>query len=153
MSHNLVLGQLAIDHLCQVELPWNIRHTLPTSHKILAVHGLEILQPLVTCYSQYQCIWICFPLQVVIPRGPSQAKGLLLSCIRDKNPCVFFEPKILYRSAVEQVPTADYELPLGKADVLIEGKSRNFRTARNLPIRINPHFFLLSSKMFEILIW
>ena len=59
--------------------------------------------------------------QVVIPRGPSQAKGLLLSCIRDKNPCVFFEPKILYRSAVEQVPTADYELPLGKADVLIEG--------------------------------
>jgi len=60
-------------------------------------------------------------LKVVIPRGPSQAKGLLLSCIRDKNPCVFFEPKILYRSAVEQVPTADYELPLGKADVLIEG--------------------------------
>ena len=31
------------------------------------------------------------------------AKGLLLSCIRDKNPCIFFEPKILYRSAVEQV--------------------------------------------------
>ena len=62
------------------------------------------------------------PLQVVIPRGPSQAKGLLLSCIRDKNPCIFFEPKILYRSAVEQVPTADYELPLGKADVIIEGK-------------------------------
>ena len=60
--------------------------------------------------------------QVVIPRGPSQAKGLLLSCIRDKNPCIFFEPKILYRSAVEQVPTADYELPLGKAEVIIEGK-------------------------------
>ena len=36
-------------------------------------------------------------LKVVIPRGPIQAKGLLLSCIRDKNPCVFFEPKILYR--------------------------------------------------------
>ena len=42
-------------------------------------------------------------LKIVIPRSPSMAKGLLLSCIRDKNPCIFFEPKILYRSAVEQV--------------------------------------------------
>lgn len=39
--------------------------------------------------------------QVVIPRGPVQAKGLLLSCIADKNPCIFFEPKILYRAAGE----------------------------------------------------
>merc|ERR1712002_1082228 len=60
-------------------------------------------------------------LKVVIPRGPAMAKGLLLSCIRDKNPCIFFEPKILYRSAVEQVPTKDYMLPLGKADVMHEG--------------------------------
>merc|ERR1719384_1524495 len=45
-------------------------------------------------------------LKVVIPRGPAMAKGLLLSCIRDKNPCIFFEPKILYRAASEQVPTA-----------------------------------------------
>ena len=36
------------------------------------------------------------------------AKGLLLSCIRDKNPCIFFEPKILYRSAVEQVKNRIY---------------------------------------------
>ena len=42
-------------------------------------------------------------LKIVIPRSPAMAKGLLLSCIRDKNPCIFFEPKILYRSAVEQV--------------------------------------------------
>ena len=41
-------------------------------------------------------------LKIVIPRSPAKAKGLLLSCIRDKNPCIFFEPKILYRSAVEQ---------------------------------------------------
>merc|ERR1711931_529803 len=60
-------------------------------------------------------------LKIVIPRSPSKAKGLLLSCIRDQNPCIFFEPKILYRSAVEQVPTKDYECPLGKADVLVEG--------------------------------
>lgn len=61
-------------------------------------------------------------LQVVVPRGPIQAKGLLLSCIRDQNPCVFFEPKVLYRSAIEEVPINDYMLDLAKADVLIEGK-------------------------------
>ncbi|XP_064629074.1 2-oxoisovalerate dehydrogenase subunit beta, mitochondrial-like [Lineus longissimus] len=60
-------------------------------------------------------------IKVVIPRGPIQAKGLLLSCIRDENPCIFFEPKILYRSAVEQVPTGDYMLPIGKAEVIVEG--------------------------------
>lgn len=60
-------------------------------------------------------------LKVVIPRGPHQAKGLLLSCIRDNNPCIFFEPKILYRSAIEEVPTGDYTLPIGQAEVLLEG--------------------------------
>lgn len=66
---------------------------------------------------------LSFPhfFQVVVPRSPSQAKGLLLSCIRDKNPCIFFEPKILYRSAAEQVPIADYELPIGKAEVIVPG--------------------------------
>ena len=49
------------------------------------------------------------------------AKGLLLSCIRDRDPCIFFEPKILYRSAVEEVPVGDYELPLGKASVISSG--------------------------------
>ncbi|XP_035224076.1 2-oxoisovalerate dehydrogenase subunit beta, mitochondrial-like, partial [Stegodyphus dumicola] len=58
---------------------------------------------------------------VVIPRGPLKAKGLLLSCIRDKNPCIFFEPKVLYRTAVEQVPLKDYTLPLSQAEILIEG--------------------------------
>ena len=60
--------------------------------------------------------------QVVVPRGPTQAKGLLLSCVRDPNPCVFFEPKILYRSAVEEVPVGEYEIPLSEAEVLVEGK-------------------------------
>lgn len=65
-----------------------------------------------------------FYQQVVIPRGPYQAKGLLLSCIRDPNPCVFFEPKILYRGAIEEVPTKDYTLPLSQAEVVQEGKER-----------------------------
>lgn len=60
-------------------------------------------------------------LRVVMPRGPIQAKGLLRACIQDPDPCIFFEPKILYRLAVEQVPLKDYALPLGKAQVLQEG--------------------------------
>jgi len=61
-------------------------------------------------------------LKVVMPRGPTQAKGLLLASIRDRNPVIFMEPKILYRAAVELVPEEDYELPLGKAEIIREGK-------------------------------
>lgn len=60
-------------------------------------------------------------LKVVMPRSPAQAKGLLLSCIRDPNPCLFFEPKALYRASVEDVPDADYEIPIGKAEVVTQG--------------------------------
>ena len=56
------------------------------------------------------------------------AKGLLLASIRDKNPTIFFEPKILYRSASEEVPVQDYELALGKADVLNEGEQASSAT-------------------------
>lgn len=61
-------------------------------------------------------------LKVVMPRSPIQAKGLLLASIRDKNPVIFMEPKILYRAAVEMVPVGDYVLPLGEAEILQEGK-------------------------------
>ncbi|XP_004922925.1 2-oxoisovalerate dehydrogenase subunit beta, mitochondrial [Bombyx mori] len=60
-------------------------------------------------------------LRVVVPRGPIAAKGLLLACIRERDPCVFLEPKILYRSAAEEVPVEDYTLPLGKAQTLRVG--------------------------------
>ncbi|KAK9425186.1 putative Thiamine diphosphate-binding protein [Seiridium unicorne] len=60
-------------------------------------------------------------LRVVMPRSPLQAKGLLLAAIRSNDPVIFMEPKILYRAAVEQVPTAAYTLPLSKAEILKEG--------------------------------
>ncbi|KAI1345314.1 thiamine diphosphate-binding protein [Xylaria sp. FL0043] len=61
-------------------------------------------------------------LRVIMPRSPLQAKGLLLSAIRSNDPCIFMEPKILYRAAVEQVPTSPYTLPLSKAEVLKQGE-------------------------------
>eukprot|EP00117_Sycon_ciliatum_P037659 scpid80768/ scgid28120/ 2-oxoisovalerate dehydrogenase subunit beta, mitochondrial; Branched-chain alpha-keto acid dehydrogenase E1 component beta chain len=63
----------------------------------------------------------CPGIKVVVPSGPVQAKGLLLSCIRDRNPCIFLEPKILYRQAKEEVPEEDFMLPLGKARIAREG--------------------------------
>lgn len=58
-----------------------------------------------------------------MPRSPTQAKGLLLSAILESNdPVIFLEPKILYRAAVEHVPTEAYTLPLNKADIIKPGK-------------------------------
>ncbi len=60
-------------------------------------------------------------LKVVMPSTPYDAKGLLISSIRDDNPVVFLEHKILY--ALEgEVPAGEYSIPLGKADVKREGK-------------------------------
>lgn len=60
-------------------------------------------------------------LKVVIPSDPFSAKGLLLAAIRDPNPVLVLEPKILYRASVGEVPTGDYELPIGKARIVREG--------------------------------
>ncbi|TVY92876.1 2-oxoisovalerate dehydrogenase subunit beta, mitochondrial [Lachnellula willkommii] len=61
--------------------------------------------------------------KIVVPRSPSQAKGLLLaSILESKDPVIFMEPKILYRAAVEEVPSDYYTLPLSSAEVLKPGK-------------------------------
>jgi len=56
-----------------------------------------------------------------MPSTPREAKGLLLSAIRDPNPVIFLEPKLLYRSAVEEVPLEDYQIPLGEARIVRAG--------------------------------
>ncbi|UYG05817.1 alpha-ketoacid dehydrogenase subunit beta [Halomonas sp. LR3S48] len=60
-------------------------------------------------------------LKIVVPRNPYQAKGLLLSAIRDPDPVIFFEPKRLYRASVGEVPEEDFQLPIGEAEVIKEG--------------------------------
>lgn len=60
-------------------------------------------------------------LKVVYPAFPFDAKGLLATAIEDPNPVLFFEHKALYRSIRQEVPTAYYTLPLGKAALLQEG--------------------------------
>jgi pyruvate dehydrogenase E1 component beta subunit len=60
-------------------------------------------------------------LKVVVPSGPYDAKGLLLSAIRDPDPVIFFEPKRVYRAAKGEVPEGEYLVPLGQAAVTRPG--------------------------------
>ena len=61
-------------------------------------------------------------IKVVIPATPYEAKGLVLSSIRDPDPVIFMEPKRIYRAIREEVPEGDYTIPLGKARLVQEGK-------------------------------
>jgi pyruvate dehydrogenase E1 component beta subunit len=60
-------------------------------------------------------------IKVVAPSTPYDAKGLLLSSIRDPNPVCFLEHKLLYKSKGE-VPEEEYTIPLGVADIKREGR-------------------------------
>jgi len=60
-------------------------------------------------------------LKVVIPSSPYQAKGLLISAIRDPDPVIFFESSRVYRAIKEEVPEEEYTIPIGKANIVQEG--------------------------------
>lgn len=60
-------------------------------------------------------------VKVVTPSNPADAKGLLKAAIRDDNPVIYFENKILYRE-LGPVPEGEYIVPIGKANVVKEGK-------------------------------
>ncbi len=61
-------------------------------------------------------------LKIVYPSTAYDAKGLLTTCLRDPNPTLFFEHKYLYRSDKGMVPASQYEIPLGKAALIDQGK-------------------------------
>jgi 2-oxoisovalerate dehydrogenase E1 component beta subunit len=61
-------------------------------------------------------------LKVVAPATAYDAKGLIKAAIRDNDPVIFFEHKGLYRKIKEDLPAADYTVPIGKAKVVREGK-------------------------------
>lgn len=73
-------------------------------------------------HSQSLEAWFCHipGLKVVAPSTPYDVKGLLKASIRDDNPVIFFEQKLLYRTKGE-VPEEDYVIDLGKADIKREG--------------------------------
>lgn len=60
-------------------------------------------------------------LKMVIPSGPRNARALLLSAIRDPDPVIFFEGKLLYRAFREEVPDEEETIPLGESRIAREG--------------------------------
>jgi pyruvate/2-oxoglutarate/acetoin dehydrogenase E1 component len=60
-------------------------------------------------------------VKVAIPSTPADAKGLLAAAIRDPDPVVVLEPKVLYRGARESVPKGEHVVPLGLARTVSEG--------------------------------
>jgi pyruvate dehydrogenase E1 component beta subunit len=60
-------------------------------------------------------------IKVVIPATPYDAKGLLISAIRDPDPVMFLEPERMYRAVRQEVPDGLYTVPIGQAHVVQEG--------------------------------
>jgi pyruvate/2-oxoglutarate/acetoin dehydrogenase E1 component len=61
-------------------------------------------------------------IKVAIPSTPADAKGLLAAAIRDPDPVVVFEPKLVYRTARGEVPEGEHVVPLGRARLAREGE-------------------------------
>src|SRR4249920_1241919 len=60
-------------------------------------------------------------VKVAIPSTPADAKGLLAAAIRDPDPVVILEPKLVYRTERGEVPAGEHVVPLGKARLAREG--------------------------------
>jgi pyruvate/2-oxoglutarate/acetoin dehydrogenase E1 component len=92
------------------KVPMVMRTTLGATRRSAAQH------------SQSLHAWFCHVpgLKVVLPSTPYDAKGLLKAAIRDENPVVFFEDKMMYKLK-GSVPEEDYTIPLGVADVKRSG--------------------------------
>jgi pyruvate/2-oxoglutarate/acetoin dehydrogenase E1 component len=88
------------------KVPMVMRTTLGATRRSAAQH------------SQSLHAWFCHVpgLKVVLPSTPYDAKGLLKAAIRDDNPVVFFEDKMMYKLK-GSVPDEDYTIPLGVADI------------------------------------
>jgi pyruvate dehydrogenase E1 component beta subunit len=61
-------------------------------------------------------------IKVAVPSTPADAKGLLAAAIRDPDPVVVFEPKLVYRTARGEVPPGEHVVPLGKARIARAGE-------------------------------
>jgi len=93
-----------------MHVPMVLRTTLGATRRSAAQH------------SQSLHAWLSHipGLKVVVPSTPYDAKGLLKTAIRDENPVAFFEDKLMYKLKGE-VPTDEYTIPFGQADVKREG--------------------------------
>jgi pyruvate dehydrogenase E1 component beta subunit len=70
-----------------------------------------------------EAYWAHMPgIKIVIPSGPRNARGLLVSAMRDPDPVIFYESKALYRAFREEVPEEEEIVPIGKPQIVRAGK-------------------------------
>jgi len=107
----------AFDQIIEVAAKNHYRWNAPVPMVIRApfgggVHGGP-------CHSECPEGWFFHSpgLKLVAPSTPYDAKGLLKAAIRDPNPVIYFEHKFLYRRIKAVLPTEDYIVPIGKAEV------------------------------------
>src|SRR5687767_2777537 len=95
----------------KLKVPMVLRTTLGATRRSAAQH------------SQSLHAWVSHipGLKVAVPATPYDAKGLMKSAIRDENPVVILEDKMMYKSVKGPVPAEEYIIPLGVADVKHEG--------------------------------
>jgi pyruvate dehydrogenase E1 component beta subunit len=96
----------------QIQVPITIRATMGGGRSSGAQH------------SQSWHAWFAHVpgLKVVVPSTPYDAKGLLKTALREPNPVLFFEDKVMYHKVKGPVPEEEYLIPFGKADIKREGK-------------------------------
>ncbi|MEM1412219.1 MAG: alpha-ketoacid dehydrogenase subunit beta [Pseudomonadota bacterium] len=94
----------------KMECPMVIRTAMGAGMNMGAQHS-QTIYPILTSVPG---------LKVVIPSNAADAKGLLITAMRDNDPVVFFEHKALYNKKGE-VPEGDYAVPFGEADMTREG--------------------------------
>jgi pyruvate dehydrogenase E1 component beta subunit len=96
----------------QLAVPLTVRATMGAGRNSGAQH------------SQSLHAWLAHVpgLKVVVPSTPYDAKGLMKTALRDQNPVIFFEDKVMYAKVRGPVPEEEYVIPFGRADVKREGK-------------------------------
>jgi len=96
----------------KLTVPMVLRTTMGAGRRSAAQHS----QSLHAWYSHIP------GLKVVVPATPYDAKGLMKSAIRDNNPVVILEDKMMYKTVKGPVPAEEYTVPIGVADVKREGR-------------------------------
>jgi pyruvate/2-oxoglutarate/acetoin dehydrogenase E1 component len=97
-----------------------------------------------------ESLWTHFPgIYVVMPSTPYDAKGLLKTAIRDDNPVMFIEHKMLYKEK-GPVPEEEYIIPFGVADVKREGKDLTIVTYSRMVVRALEAAEILSKEGIDV---
>ncbi|MAG91900.1 alpha-ketoacid dehydrogenase subunit beta [Candidatus Woesearchaeota archaeon] len=109
-----------LSHAARVRMRSRGRFTCPLVVRTPYGAGIRALE--LHCESGESMFSNIAGLKMVVPSNPYDTKGLLAAAIRDPDPVIFYEPMRIYRAIKQDIPEKEYFVPIGKANVLQEGK-------------------------------